>query len=52
MRRGGVDRGVYSKSDPEVEMQALRSQAEVLQSELNLVQRRLRETEAEAGKKE
>jgi len=44
MRFGGFV-SPYSKQDPEVEKQALKRQAEALQSELDLIRRRLGEME-------
>jgi hypothetical protein len=36
----------YQKPDPELEKQALRNQAEAMQSELDLIKKRLAEVEA------
>jgi hypothetical protein len=53
MRGGrGVPYGVpaaYPQPDPELEKQFLRNQAEALQGELELIKRRLAETEGESG---
>lgn len=40
----------YREPDPEMEKQVLRSQAEALQSELDLIRRRLSEIETESAK--
>jgi uncharacterized protein YfaP (DUF2135 family) len=39
----------YPKPDPEMEKQALKSQAEVLQSELDNIKKRLAEVETESA---
>jgi hypothetical protein len=47
MRFGGVG-AAQQKPDPELEKQALKNQAEALQSELDLIKKRLDELEASA----
>jgi hypothetical protein len=41
--------GPYPQSDPEAEKQALRSQAEALQEELDLIKKRLSEIETKSA---
>jgi hypothetical protein len=48
MRFGGYA-APYQKPDPELEKQALKNQAEALQSELDLIKKRLDELEAGAA---
>jgi hypothetical protein len=43
--RFGAYAAPYQKPDPELERQALESQAETLQSELDFIKKRLSETE-------
>ena len=50
MRSGGYAMP-YQKPDPEIEKQALKSQAEALQSNIDLIKKRLSELEAEAAVK-
>ncbi|MEW6363466.1 MAG: DUF5320 domain-containing protein [Acidobacteriota bacterium] len=49
MRFGGWV-GPYAKADPELEKHALKSQAQAIQAELDSIQSRLSELEANAGK--
>jgi hypothetical protein len=48
MRFGGID-APDQKADPEMERQALKNQAEALQSELDFIKKRLAEVETETA---
>jgi hypothetical protein len=50
--RFGVHDPIYPKSYPEMEMQTLKNQANILKSELDLIEKRLAEIKAGTGKKQ
>jgi hypothetical protein len=50
--RFGVHDSIYPKSDPEMEMQTLSNQADILKSELDLIEKRLAEIKAGTRKQQ